>query len=350
MKHLLLIAILLSGTQAFAAPYTPTDANEVLITVAERANPTQLVRERTLQLKLKRDPENARLATELASLYLAEGQAQEDPLLYGRAKRVLAPWWDRQEVPSDIRLLRSAILRFEHRFAAALSDLDAYLRAHSTRADVFMSRAVLHSVMGNLDRAGEDCDSIARLHQETIHRLCAAHVAYSKGEFAAAETLLDALPSNAAAIVVWAKELRIAILLQTDRADEAKRLWLSIKDPQIPQTYVRSLLADYGLRRQKPEWSLEFLDGHHQHLPLLVRRAAALRASGASAPELATLRQQIAALLALEAKRQDAVHAREASLFHHFVTADKRAAKRYAEQNWRTQKEPIDRWLWEQTR
>ncbi|MEY3252737.1 MAG: hypothetical protein RL227_1710, partial [Pseudomonadota bacterium] len=127
----LALCLLAAGTAlpASAAPFTPTDDQQVLASVPARERDPRARELAALRKAWQAAPQDIDAALALTRGCIAELLARGDPRHAGCAQAALAPWWPQAAPPPAVRVERAVLLQFEHRFDAALADLDAALLA-----------------------------------------------------------------------------------------------------------------------------------------------------------------------------------------------------------------------------
>jgi len=102
---------------------------QVLEHVASRNDPiTQELRR--LRTQLASAPTSLELATRLSRRYIDLARRKSDPRYLGYAQAALDAWWDREQVPAEVRILRATLWQSTHQFGKALTELDAVLKTH----------------------------------------------------------------------------------------------------------------------------------------------------------------------------------------------------------------------------
>lgn len=91
---LLLGALLIAAGPLPAAPFLPTDPNQVLERLPLAAADPQLRELRDLRRQLADQPDDLERALRFARRHLEIGRAEADPRYYGYAQAALTRWWD----------------------------------------------------------------------------------------------------------------------------------------------------------------------------------------------------------------------------------------------------------------
>lgn len=325
----LFFGLLLQVANVQAAPYRPASDDVIL----ERLPPATALPTAT--------PQRPELAAALARRQIELARREADPRYLGYAQRTLAPWWDRDDAPTALLVLRATIRQSRHEFDAALRDLDLAL-ARGPDAQASFTRATLLRVRGELPEALTACDAVG---QVLAARICRLALEGQTGALAASYPRLRAVleaapPRSSAVLLAWG---------QAELADMAERLG---QDQDAERHYrtglalygddhlLRAAYADWLLARQRSADALALLAGREQVESLQLRRAVALQARQDPAAE--TLRQRLAANFALQQQRGEGLHGREYAYFLLALQRQPQAALAAALDNWQTQRELAD--------
>ena len=278
-------------------------------------------------------------ALDMARAYFAEGQRSQDPRPIGYAQAALAPWWDDPEVPVEVLVLRAAIHQNRHRFAEAVSDLDAVLTRDQGNPQAWATRAAIELVQGEPARALASCRG---LHLAAT--ICRAAAMARLGQARVALALLDLTLARAEALAppleLWARtELaEIArILGEEAKADRELRRAVAI-EPR--DAYALCALADLLLDLDRPAEALALVENEPAHDGKLLRATIAGRRLDAPwwPGRAALLDERFAAAT----RRGDALHLREEARYRLALRDEPAAALDLALLNWRDQKEVWD--------
>ncbi|MDC6171289.1 hypothetical protein PO768_28130, partial [Paucibacter sp. XJ19-41] len=160
MRITLFLLCCLALPAAADQPYTPASDTELVERLPKRLGAEQ----RRLRDQLGAAPANLPLALQLAREAIARSRALGDPRELGLAQAALAPWWSQAVPPAPVRLLRATIAQSQHRFDAALADLDALLATPGTsptiQAQAELNRAALLQLRGRLSEAQAGCQRL----------------------------------------------------------------------------------------------------------------------------------------------------------------------------------------------
>ena len=156
------------GTSASAAPFTPASDAQVLATVPARASDPAARELAALRLAWRQQPNDLDTALRLAERSFAQVGAEGDPRYVGQAQAVLQPWWRLPDPPVAVRVLRAQLLQFDHRFDAALADLDAALAAQPENGTAWAWRTAILMVQAEYPKARQSCERLTELASPLI--------------------------------------------------------------------------------------------------------------------------------------------------------------------------------------
>ena len=329
---------------ATAAPYTPANDAQVLATVPARASDPAARELAALRQAWRKQPNDLDTALRLAERSFAQVGAEGDPRYVGQAQAVLQPWWTLPDPPAAVRVLRAQLLQFDHRFDAALADLDAALAADPDNGIAWSWRTAILMVQADYAKARESCERLAPLASRLIAVACLAQVDAVTGHAAEAanhlRAALDANPLADAAERLWSltrlaeNEERRGAYPQAEAAFRAA-LALGLSD-----VYLQAACADFLLDRGRPAEVLTLLADGARADVLLLRLALAAKAAGTR--DASRWRDALAARFDAARQRGDTSHRKEESRFVLALQADTARALQLAQQNFAEQREPAD--------
>lgn len=328
LARMLLLACALSAAGANAAPFRPTDDDEVLA---------------RLPVAQPRGTDDLDAAVGRARAQIELARRSGDPRFLGYAEGLLRPWWSLTDAPAEILLLRATLRQSRHEFTAALHDLDRLLAREADHPQALLTQASVLRVQGRLAPAAQACRRLRRRAATFVAELCWNAVRGLAGERKAAADALDRLvPDSArqgAAIRAWFAAERADL---ADRAGDAPRalaihaaaLGTGLDDPQ-----TRAAAIDVLLQLGRAEAALQFAG--HDPVTDALRLRAAIAARVAGKPRL-DLELALADSFAAARARGDGAHLREEARYALEVRRDPARALALARENWRTQREPAD--------
>ncbi|HEX4883971.1 MAG TPA: hypothetical protein VFX05_07520 [Casimicrobiaceae bacterium] len=328
------------STACTAAPYVPDSDEHVLERLPARSAAASRALKRLQQAAV---PGDAGGAVALADAHYRLWRSTGDPRALGHAQAALAPWWNDAGAPTDVLVLRAALLQSSHAFDRALADLDRALAREPRQRQALLMRATIHTVQGRYPQARDDCARLAGLAPAFYVTACAAAVASLTGHSAPAigalERAIAGLPASDTGGRAWGASLlgEIAHRRGDPRAGQHFRSALAADPGDL---YTLAAYSDWLLDHGRAAEVIELLRDQGRVDALLLRLALAQKAL--ARPEagttIAELRTRFAALRA----RGDVVHRREEARFALEIDGDARTAVRLARENWRVQREPAD--------
>ena len=333
MRHWVALPLVLVAMVASGEPYVPASDAAVL----ERNVPRRLAPPPGVRLDLPS-------ALRLASLEVDQGRKLADPRHFGRAQALLAPWWDANDPPPSVLLLRGSIRQSLHEFPEARADLRRLVEREPANAQGWLMLATVEQVTGDLESARTRCAHLGPLVAPLILAACQAGVDGASGD---AERGMDRLEAAMAAggrmpldLLAWARSLQGELAARLGRDDIAARCFaLSLAfDPE--DIYTRAAYADLLIDQGRNDEALRLVQGRTQADALLLR--AALAAHANHAPEAGSLQRQMAERIDAARRGGDRTHLREQSRFTLHVLGDPQAALALALENWTQQKEAAD--------
>jgi hypothetical protein len=292
----------------------------------------------------RRDPQDIDAAVRLARRYFEEVAAEGDPRYIGYAQAALQPWWAMPDPPLAVRVLRGMLMQFDHRFAAALADLDAALREQPDNGPAWAWRTAILMVQADYPAARSSCEQLARLATPLVAAACRAQVDAATGHAAAAAGALhEALaraPGADAAERLWVLTILAEIEDRRGESAAAEAAFRQALAIAVPDVYLLAAYADFLLDRGRPLEVLALLKGHERADVLLLRLAQAAKAAGdRNADRYAG---EMAARFDAARRRGDTTHRKEESRFVLALQGDAARALALARENYAVQREPID--------
>lgn len=334
------------GTASAAARVPASDA-EVLATVPARARDPRARELAALRAAWREQPHNVDRAVSLARRYFEQLAVDGDPRYVGYAQAALQPWWSLAQPPAAVRVLRAQVLQFDHRFDAALADLDAALLEQPGNGEAWAWRTAILMVQARYDAARASCAGLAPLATPLVAAACLAQVDAVTGRAAQAAgalqmALQEAPAADAGAVAerLWA----LTRLAETEErrgqfaaAEKAFREALALK---LPDVYLQAAYADFLLDRGRAAEVLALLKDAGRADVLLLRLALAAQATGdARAPRLT---QALGERFDAARLRGNTSHRKEESRYALALQGDTARALALAQQNWAEQREPAD--------
>jgi cytochrome c-type biogenesis protein CcmH/NrfG len=339
------LALLVPWGWAAATPFVPADGRQVLEVLPWRSDPEQ--RElRGARAALAAHPGDVGQAVALARRYLAVGRREADPRYFGYAQAALAPWWTLPAPPPQVRLLRASLLQTEHRFDAALADLDGVIAADPGNAQAWLTRATVQTVRADYAGATASCARLSSLTDDLVSMACIANVGSLTGRSGPSAALLATAYARGSgiepAVDTWVLTMLAEIEARRNDAADAARADAHFRAAlaRAPRdVYLLGSYADFLLDQQRAREAEALLRKDLRVDGLLLRHALALRALGRDARAET---DDLAARFDAAERRGNGVHLREQARFELELRGAPARALVLAQRNWREQREPAD--------
>ena len=176
------LTVSLLASSAFATPFTPKSDDQVLERLRLNVNDAAARELRDLRGQLQTNPQNLKLAVTLAQKYIERARSEADPRYNGRAQAVLAPWWNLELPPEPALVLRATLKQNVHDFNGALLDLDKAAKLEPRDPQIWVTRSVVQTVLGNLIEAKRSCLPLFQTSTELVAVTCVANAASLNGQ------------------------------------------------------------------------------------------------------------------------------------------------------------------------
>jgi hypothetical protein len=336
------LALCLSASSAFATPFTPKSDFQVLERLRVNLNDAAARELRDLRLQLRANPQNLKLAVTLAQKYIQRARSEADPRYNGRAQAVLAPWWNLETPPEPALILRATLKQNKHDFRGALLDLDLAAKLDPRDPQIWVTRSVVQSVLGNLTEAKRSCLPLFQTSTELVAVTCVANAASLNGQAAKAfQTLEQVLRDNPQASdseKSWALGTLVETAVRLRRPDTEARFQTALRqDPS--DTYLTASYVDYLRENGQAAKALPYLQNTRADA-LLLRRV--LVEKSLKTKNYNSFLEQMRSRIAASHARGDTVHRREEAIFALHAIQNPDQALTLAKINWTTQHEPSD--------
>lgn len=341
------VAVLFLGVApaVLSAPRIPLNDAEVIEYLPRRTDPAQQ-EFRALRLRLAASPNDMPLALSLAQRYISQSRIEGDPRYLGYAQAALAPWYDKSDPPTEIRVMRATLLQSTHQFPASLRDLDAVVKADPRNAQAWLTQATVQQVVGEYRHATQSCNALRALAPALITITCLSNVASLNGQahnsYAHLKSALAMAPNVDPGIRIWVTTLLGEMAERLGEFPAAEEHFKTALALDNADSYLLGAYADFLLDQKRAEEVIRLLKDKTRVDALLLRYtlALALKAndSRAAAEQIAVLNARFAAAML----RGDTVHQREQSRFELQLMHRAPFALQLAQRNWAVQKEPAD--------
>ncbi len=341
LAGLVLLAI---ANCVFSKPYIPASDHEILERLPYKSSDANQREIRKMSQALRETPDNAELAVELARRHIEQGRATSDPRFFGYARAALSYWWEANDAPIEILVLRATLHQNQHRFDQALLDLNLALGRAPQHSQARLTKAVVLQVRGEFDAAMQECRALGLRAELIVTTTCIASVQSLSGDLAGSYARLTSMsqqmPSQSPALRAWVLSYLadMAARLGQWQAAEARYREALAADPS--DAFLLGAYADLLLDRKRPQEAAKLLQGQERADGLLLRLALAQRATGDA--KWQDSRDQLAARFAAAKLRNDRVHLREEARFTLHLLDQPITALALAQENWTIQKEPAD--------
>lgn len=184
---------------AHAEPFRPADDNEVI----EQLPPSPV---RSVDKTLDGDAPDPILAARLARAFVERNRRTGDSRLLGYAQGVLTPWWNLDDAPDPVLMMRAILRQAHHDFDGALLDLNRLLERSPDNGQAWLTKATVLRVQGHFTQARDACGKLDANRNEVVYSICSismrglgGRLASARKEFAALKTKIQRQPDNIAA-------------------------------------------------------------------------------------------------------------------------------------------------------
>jgi len=339
---LIMACVALVAATAQAAPRVPSNDSEVIERLPGRAgdpNSREIHRLRKAATSGSSDA-SVQLARRLFDLAMAQG----DPRYVGQAEAALTPWRDTSEVPAEVLLLRGMLKQYRHDFSGALRDLGAALQSDPTNSEARGWRAAIYLVQAEYALARSECTALISVATELVATGCMAHVDAMTGRARSAYQRLNAAlarrPDAAPALRAWSETRLAEFAVWLGEHKLAEQHFRSALATGVDDNYLLAAYADFLISEKRLPDAVRLLDGRERSDTLLLRRAIAARALGASDGD--RLAKDLDARFQASALRGERLHLAEEARFLLELKRQPREALAAAVENWKSQREPRD--------
>ncbi len=340
MMLLIITGLILQSPCARTEPYTPASDTEILERLPVAAHGKQTLQE--LRSKLTRQPDDYRLALNLARAYITSGRTYSDPRFYGYAEAVLTPWLTRPYNRPDALVLRATILQNRHDFQAALADLNSALKLNPRLPQAWLTQAAIYEVQGDYPAALRSCMALARYSASSSAAACIHSSLSLSGQAQSSYQQLTAIVSDQGnpEELTWTYTLLAELAERLSLEQDAESWYRKALGQQQRSVYLLTSYADFLLDRNRCGEVVELLAKESQADALLLRLTLAeqrLRLKSFNGH-----RDLIQDRIAAAKARGDTVHQGDEARFNLYVLNNAQTALELAARNWLVQKEPRD--------
>ena len=278
--------------------------------------------------------------------HLQQARSEGDPRFLGYAQRLLQDW-PADRMTDSLRVLRATLWQSLHRFDEAREDLNLVLnRDGDTRDHVqaLLTLANLEIVQGRYAEALTACKKLEKLYPGLIAASCEAQVLARTGQADTAYTELKALMQQAQgegnATPMLRAEGTLADIAAQLGLPVAEEHWRNVLAQDPDDLYSRTQLADWLIQKQRFEQAVALTEGYNDVDSLAVLRAIALQATGSG--QAKSLVESLDERFTEARWRGNLLHQRDYARFLLDIRRQPDAALTYAQENWQSQREPMD--------
>ncbi len=277
-----LLGVLLSvAGPALAAPFVPTDPDQVLERLPLAATDSKTRELQGLRRQLAERPDDLDLALRVARRNLEIGRTEADPRYYGYVQAALAPWWNQAVPPPEVLLLRAVLRQNRHDFDGALADLRQVLAANPRQAQAWLTQAVVRQVQGEPAEALRSCLALRRLASSLLLSTCLSGALGRNGQaefaYASLRRALENAPEAAIEDRLWALTVLAETAEQRGDASAAETHFRDALALGRRDIYLLGAYADFLLDQNRPAETRELLRDEQRADSLLLRLALAER-------------------------------------------------------------------------
>jgi hypothetical protein len=256
--RVLICVVFITGVSGpgIAAPYVPASDGQVLERLPFTASDPVMRELRALHSELNREPDNLPLALRLARGYLELGRVTGDPRYAGYAEAALTPWWQLNQPPQEVLVVRATLRQRMHQFDAALADLATVLKTHPRNAQARLTRATVLQVQGAYEGAREECHTLQNLTQELVWAACLTSVNGTTGKlresYAQLRAALDRYPNAQPGVQSWVLSSLAEMAARAGMAPEAEAHFRATLVLDAADNYLLGAYADFLLDNGRP--------------------------------------------------------------------------------------------------
>jgi tetratricopeptide (TPR) repeat protein len=344
-RTVITIAALSTSIAAVAAePFIPRDDGEVLEILPRSlfASRDELT---TLRRRLAEDPENAELASNVASRYLQLGKSEGDPRFYGYAQAALGPWWEAASAPPAILKLRAKLKERDHRYDEAVADLGLLVEQQPQEVQAWIELANIYRVQGKYAEARGACDRLSEFAGTVPTVLCSAPILAVTGKaeeaYASLTEILPTVRERWPTTVQWILTMQAEISRALGNVDVAEQHYRDGLANEPADSYLLRSYADLLLDQAREEEVVRLLREHTSDTGILLCAAIAARRHGQDAVA-DQWQRQLKGRFDESRLRGNPPHGQFEARYALELLNNPQRALALAEANWKLQKQPPD--------
>ena len=330
------------GSTAQAAPYRPTDPNQV-IEQLPRGFPTPAPATSAAAPVSATVNTNTEADPEAESVYIQQlleyAYLQGDPRALGQAIARLQRQPARtNDVPR--LMLRAQAAQANHQFAEATRLLKTVTQQQPTYSDAYLQLASIELVGGNFKTARQYCEQIRGLDALALRLLCLAQVDAMTGKLRATadklQSMTPLLGTLSASQQLWMLLIQADIALRLNDKALNAQVFAQLPTDNVPALMAR---ADWLLAQQQWQAVDDLLKNHTEHEGLLIRWVTSKqRLQHADTQKYQKL---LAERISQWRQRSDQAHHREQASYALLAESASQSLQ-LARENWQTQRETAD--------
>jgi tetratricopeptide (TPR) repeat protein len=332
--------LLILSHSATAAPYIPKSEDVVLEKLPYKLGDSSARELLTLRRANEREPQNAGIATDLASRYFELTLEYGDQRLVGHADAVLQKI--ASPLPARTLLMRGKLRQYQHRFEEGLQDFNSALKVDPQLAEAYSWRAAIFMVLAKYPEAKQECAGLERLQRETMALGCHGLLKAYTGNLTGATRDLEQSLRQSSDLdnQLWLRTRLAEVAAWQGKTEVAERHYRAALALGKPSAYLLAARADFLLDAGRASEVVKLLSTWQSVDGLLLRLTLAEQQLGS--PHFIVHLQDLTDRFAASRARGETTHQAEESRYYRTLQSDPVTALRLATQNFRTQREPRD--------
>ena len=295
--------------------------------------------------RVRKDPSNHELAARYARELIMASRMYGDGRYTETAAEALAPFLNQGSPSSEMLLLRATLLQADHRFEAALADIQRVLETEPANGQALLSRAAILQATGRFDAAAQ---AAVRLHgsvPELAVTAMSASLGSIRGKSHSAAMLLERSlnrdSGNDPELRQWA--LAIAAEIDWRRGDiDGAQSWFTEAMSLGMDANLIYQFSDFHLEQGNPDVVLTILEKAPPTTGTLLRRAIAIKQLGNRERELEAIVEELEEHFVAERKLPYGRFYKSEGRYFLYLKDNPDEAYRLARLNWSEQREPAD--------
>lgn len=343
----LLLLICLTYYGASAKPYIPKDDSEILEKLPTKGNQKLSKELQKLKKDLEDNPKDEKSAINFAKQCIEIARDKSDPRFFGYAEAALKPWLNRLDTSTQVQTLNAIIKQSNHNFKGALEDLSQVLKKDPTNAQAWITKAQIHTTLGEYDKAKQSCTYLLSLVNKLTSITCISIAGSLSDSAEKSYTLLNQVFDEARNLdtinleeKLWALITLGDIAARLGNNNIARDHFNEVLKFNPNNSYLLAVYSDLLLNENKPSEVISLLKDKNLNDALLVKLAIAEKKLNLS--DLNKHTADLKARFAANKLRGDKVHLREEAIFLLELLNNTKDALKLASENWKIQKEPQD--------